>query len=71
MATKMICDRCGAEINPRNSASCVQIKNVYGDIDGKETELCVSCTHQLKQWLEPLDRSALFYPDGVRGMRKE
>ena len=69
VAIKRICDRCGAEINPRESASFVQIKHACGDMLDKETELCVSCKNQLKRWLEPIpesDRPVLVYPDGVR-----
>ena len=50
MATKLICDRCGAEINPKSSviyAGMRQLKmDVYDDYD-----LCVSCAHKLRAWL--------------------
>lgn len=50
MATKKICDRCGAEINPKNSANYVQIKDYYGE-KFEEHELCVSCAFRLRKWL--------------------
>lgn len=69
MAVKRFCDRCGAVINPVGSTSFIQIKNVHGEMEGTETELCVSCKNQLKRWLEPIPESdcpVLVYPDGVR-----
>ncbi len=48
MATKMFCNRCGAEINLLN---CVAYKNVQR-VDYSDTiRLCVSCAHKLKLWL--------------------
>ena len=50
MATKMFCDRCGAEIIPASSVVFANIRNTkYGD--GDDYELCVSCAHKLKLWL--------------------
>lgn len=54
---KRFCDRCGAEINPRESASYVYIS--YKPISTNlglfahiTSELCVSCAYHLKQWLK-------------------
>lgn len=50
MATKMFCDRCGAEINPKNSVLYARLSSVGYDICD-DYELCVSCAHKLKLWL--------------------
>lgn len=50
MATKKICDRRGAEINPANSANYVQFKDYYGE-KFEEHELCASCAFHLRKWL--------------------
>lgn len=55
--TKKICDRCGAEINPGNSATYVclsenYIATAFRFIELKPTELCVSCALQLRRWLK-------------------
>lgn len=47
MATKRVCDRCGAEINPFNSVTYAGMRQVKSDI---EYELCVSCAHELRKW---------------------
>lgn len=51
MATKRICDRCGAEINPPNSVTYAGIRRIKNDINDKDYELCVSCAINLKEWL--------------------
>lgn len=61
MATKLICDRCGAEINPKSSvtyAGMRQLSVTYAgmrqlkmDINDNDYELCVSCAHKLRAWL--------------------
>ena len=52
MATKMFCDRCGAEIYPRNSVTYAGMRQFKSDIrPDKDYELCVSCAHKLKLWL--------------------
>lgn len=57
MATIKLCDRCGAEINPKSSAFYVLIRNTYGDIIGKkETELCRSCTMKIREFLRPVTK---------------
>ena len=51
MATKLICDRCGAEINPKSSVTFAGMRR--NKMNGNETdyELCVSCAHKLRAWL--------------------
>ena len=51
MATKLICDRCGAEINPKSSATRAVMRR--HKMNGNETyyDLCVSCAHKLREWL--------------------
>lgn len=51
MATKIICDRCGAEINPMSSATRAIMRR--HKMKGNETyyDLCVSCAHKLSAWL--------------------
>ena len=51
MATKKICDRCGAEINPPGSVTYAGIRFIKYDISDEEYELCVSCAHKLRKWL--------------------
>lgn len=55
MATKRICDRCGAEINPYNSVTYAEMRRVKGDINDKDYELCVSCAHKLRIWFNGED----------------
>lgn len=50
MATKRVCDRCGAEINPSNSVTYAGMRRVKNDINDNEYELCVSCAHELRKW---------------------
>lgn len=50
MATKRVCDRCGAEINPFNSVIYVGMRRVKYEINGDDYELCVSCAHELRKW---------------------
>lgn len=55
MATVKICDRCGAEINPKSSAVYVLLRDSKGGmIGGMEYELCCSCSMQLKEFLRPV-----------------
>ena len=51
MAPKLICDRCGAEINPMSSMTYVRIQQLKMDVDDNDYELCVSCAHKLRAWL--------------------
>ena len=57
--TKKICDRCGAEINPSQSANYAFVSDKpmasslgFAVYIPKETELCVSCAYKLRQWLK-------------------
>lgn len=56
MAIMRICDRCGGVINPRESTTFLRMYDHNADMKGKETELCVSCVFQLKEWLKPLTK---------------
>lgn len=51
MATKLICDRCGAEINPMSSVTYVGIRLLKTNGNETDYELCVSCAHKLSAWL--------------------
>lgn len=50
MATKLICDRCGAEINPKSSVTYIGIRRLKMEIYDNDYELCVSCAHALREW---------------------
>lgn len=50
MATKRVCDRCGAEISPFNSATYAGMRRVKNDINDNDYELCVLCAHKLRKW---------------------
>lgn len=52
MATKRVCDRCGAEINPFNSVTYAGMRRVKNDINDNDYELCVSCAHELRRWFD-------------------
>lgn len=66
MATKLICDRCGAEINPKSSVSYAGMRRLIpvgfffceflqmGKNDN-DYELCVSCVHKLRAWFSGMD----------------
>lgn len=51
MATKLICDRCGAEINPMSSVTYVGTRRTQWGLNDYDYELCVSCARELKLWL--------------------
>ena len=51
MATKLVCDRCGAEINPMSSMTYVRMQQLKMDVNDNDYELCVSCAHKLRTWL--------------------
>ena len=52
MATKLICDRCGAEINPKSSVTYAGIRLLLKmEIYDNDYDLCVSCAHKLRAWL--------------------
>ena len=50
MATKKICDSCGAEINPKASGSVMTLskQGAYPE----SYDLCVSCVFHLQRWLD-------------------
>ena len=53
MATKLICDRCGAEINPSSRVTYESVRS-KSDVDIKiegDYELCEPCANELKLWL--------------------
>ena len=51
MATKKICDRCGAEINPTDSVTYAGMSRFRHE--GTLThELCCSCAYHLGRWLD-------------------
>lgn len=50
MATKLICDRCGAEINPKSSVTYAGMRRLKMEVYD-DYELCVSCAHELRAWL--------------------
>lgn len=49
MASKLICDSCGAEINPKNSRTFMTLS---GDSCEEVYDLCVSCAFHLHKWLD-------------------
>ena len=51
MATKRVCDRCGAEINPTSSATYVNVRSAFHE-ESPDIELCCSCAMQMKEWLK-------------------
>ena len=51
MATKRVCDSCGAEINLPNSVTYAGMRRVKNEINDNDYELCVSCAHKLRKWL--------------------
>lgn len=51
MATKLICDRCGAEITPKSSVTYAGIRRLKMEMYDNDYELCVSCAHELRAWL--------------------
>ena len=53
MATKRVCDRCGAEINPTSSATYVNVRSAFHE-ESPDIELCCSCAMQLRKWMEPV-----------------
>ena len=51
MAMKMFCDRCGEEINPKCFVTYAGMLRVKVGVNIEDYELCVSCAHKLKLWL--------------------
>lgn len=54
MATKRVCDRCGAEINPADGSVYAGMSNFR--YEGRMTyELCGKCAYHLGRWLDGKD----------------
>ena len=62
MATKLVFDRCGAEINPMSSVTYAGMRRFKSvtyagmrrfkmEVCDNDYELCVSCAHKLHTWL--------------------
>lgn len=51
MATKLICDRCGAEISPKSYVTYAGMRLLKTGANDNDYELCVSCAHKLRAWL--------------------
>lgn len=64
MATKRVCDRCGAEIDPTSSATYVNVRSAFHE-KSPDIELCCSCAMQIKEWLK--SRVEEGKKDGVYG----
>ncbi len=52
MASQKICDRYGAVINPLTSTTFVRTSYIGRNAGRNDYELCASCAHRLKLWLE-------------------
>ena len=50
MASKRVCERCGAEIIPFNSVTYAGMRRIKNDITDNDYELCVSCARKLRKW---------------------
>ena len=50
MATKRVCDRCGAEIKPPNSVTYAGMRMIKAGVNSVDYELCVSCANKLRKW---------------------
>lgn len=50
MATKRVCDRCGAEINPCSYVTYAGMRRIKAYANTEEYELCVSCAYKLRKW---------------------
>lgn len=52
MATKRVCDRCGAEISPVNFVTYAGMRRIKTGVNNEDYELCVSCAHELRRWFD-------------------
>lgn len=53
MATKKICDRCGAEINPKESTTKLEFYDYRNQpLCDQVVDLCVACNFHLLKWLK-------------------
>lgn len=55
---KIICDRCGTEINPTSSVTYVNVMSAYCEKIG-EVELCCSCGMRIREWLKPTEEGKM------------
>ena len=52
MATKTFCDRCGKEINLKNSyVTYTGMRRIKAGINDEDYELCPPCANELELWL--------------------
>lgn len=60
MATKRVCDRCGAEISPVNFVTYAGMRRIKTGVNNEDYELCVSCAYKLRKWFngEEVDDAA-------------
>ena len=70
MATKRVCDRCGAEISPVNFVTYAGMRRVKTDINDNDYELCVSCAHKLRKWFNGEDKPMAKYIRAVEAAEK-
>ena len=68
MATKRVCDRCGAEINPYNSVTYAGMRRIKNDINDNDYELCVSCAHELRKWFNMENAPVTVVSPAVHGV---
>ena len=69
MATKRVCDRCGAEINPFNSVTYAGMRRIKNDINDNDYELCASCTLELRKWFNMESAPVAVESPAVHGVR--
>lgn len=50
MATKRVCDRCGAEISPVSYITYAGMRRIKTEVNNEDYELCVSCAYKLRKW---------------------
>lgn len=51
MAYRLVCDKCGSEINPASSKIVIGYNTDSLGTAKEEFELCASCARRLKQWI--------------------
>lgn len=68
MATRRVCDRCGAEIKPYNPVTYAGMRRVKNDINDNDYELCVSCAHELRKWFNMENAPVTVVSPAVHGV---
>ena len=68
MATKRVCDHCGAGINPPNSVTYAGMRRIKNDINDNDYELCVSCAHELRKWFNMENAPVTVVSPAVHGV---